>query len=77
MTARDQTEIFQGVWMCAEPTCDAMTDIIHTKRGPVISNVLMRRGSEEIRLCLLCYLANQNRYFTNGFSVVSVENPKK
>lgn len=77
MTTRDQTELYQGIWLCASQHCEAITDVIHTKKGPVIDNVLMRRGTEEIRLCLLCHLSQHETYEKKGFQFVQRDSVKK
>ncbi len=75
MSHRDTTQ-FQGVALCAEPFCEAITDVINTKKGAVIDNVLMQRGGEEIRLCLLCFLSFRQRYEAAGFKYIQTDKVK-
>lgn len=77
MTAQAKEGLYAGVWMCVEPSCECTVDVIHTRKGPVIENALMRRGSEEIRLCLLCFLSRRNYYESEGFEFIKIEKPKE
>jgi len=74
MSARPTTT--PTVYECAEVNCICINPVVQAGRRVITPNVLMRKGTEEIRLCLLCYFGYRTGWQTRGFSKVEVfKNP--
>ena len=56
-----------GFITCSDPDCACEPNILKAGQKNVIGHVVMARGSEQIFLCLLCYLARNSTYRMQGW----------